>query len=89
MKKIHCFFVLAVFFVSALFFSGSRDGPERVTMVFDDPVLLVENSVVCVQCHGGLDLDKIVMGVSPLIDTETSFEYVCLHYDDGARFDPG
>ena len=89
MKKINCFFVLAVFFVFALFFQGSRDGPERVASVFDNSALFAENSVACVQCYGGLDLEEIVMGVSPLIDTETAFAYVCLNYDDGAWFDPG
>ncbi len=89
MKKIHCFFVLAIFFVFALFFLGNRDGPERVTSICGGPVLFVKNSGDCIQCHGGLDADKIVTGSSPLMDTETAFAYVVSHYDDGIRFDPG
>ncbi len=92
MKKIRYFFVFAIFtviFVFALSFGGTRDGPERVAAAFDDPVPFVETSASCVQCHGGLDADRIVMGVSPLIDTETAFTYVLTYNGTGVRLDPG
>lgn len=88
MKKIHCFFILAVFFVFALFFSGSRDGPE-VAQNFETPAIFAENSGDCIQCHGGLDADEIVMGISPLVNTETAFAYVLTHSDEGISLDPG
>ncbi len=55
----------------------------------DTADLVAEASGDCIQCHGGLDADKIALGVSPLVATEAAFTYAPIRNMKPVRHDPG
>jgi len=69
------FFHFGYLFCVCAVFSGSRDGPERASKAIKDPFFFTEIGLACIQYYGGLEADKIVMGISPHVDTETAFAY--------------